>query len=131
MCACDCRQPTSFTGVTHAFIDLAKFKPQVNTRVSMRMHCFYMDLGHPVASVFFIHHHHIVLRPFFRDHSSEAVPEKNFSTLWCKGRLTEADTSTIRLGATPSGLTSAHLHYSPIFYGPDALPATEPTVSKH
>ena len=25
-------------------------------------------------------------------------------TLWCKGRLTEADTPTIRLGATPSGL---------------------------
>jgi len=28
-------------------------------------------------------------------------------TLWCKGRLTEADTPTIWLGATPSGLTSA------------------------
>jgi len=38
------------------------------------------------------------------------VPEENFWTLWCKGRLTEADTQTIRLGATPSGLTSAHLH---------------------
>jgi len=35
--------------------------------------------------------------------------EKNFWTLWCKGRLTKADTPTIRLGATPSGLTSAHL----------------------
>jgi len=51
------------------------------------------------------------------------VPEKNFWTLWCKGRLTEADTPTIRLGATPSGLTSAHLHHPPIFYRPDALPA--------
>jgi len=39
------------------------------------------------------------------------VPEENFWTLWCKGRLTEADTPTIRLGATPSGLTSAHLHH--------------------
>jgi len=29
------------------------------------------------------------------------VPEENFWTLWCKGRLTEADTLTIRLGATP------------------------------
>jgi len=28
--------------------------------------------------------------------------------------LTEADTLTIQLGATPSGLTSAHLHH-PIF----------------
>jgi len=46
------------------------------------------------------------------------VPEENFWTLWCKGRLTEADTPTIRLGATPSGLTSAHLHHPPhIFTG--------------
>jgi len=29
-----------------------------------------------------------------------AVPEENFWTLWCKGRLTEADTPTIRLCAT-------------------------------
>ena len=47
-----------------------------------------------------------ILRPFFRNHPGEPVPEDYFSTLWCKGRLTEADTPTIRLGATPSGLTS-------------------------
>ena len=50
-----------------------------------------------------------VLRPFFRDHPGEPAPEENFWTLWCKGRLTEADTQTIRLGATPSGLTSNHI----------------------
>jgi len=80
------------------------------------------------------YHHHttIFLWPFFRDHPGEPVPEENFQTLWCKGRLTEADTQTIRLGATPSGLTSAHLHHTAIFfYGPDALPATQQTVSKH
>jgi len=46
--------------------------------------------------------------------------QKNFWTLWCKGRLTEADTLTIRLGATPSGLTSAYLHHPPpvFFYRP-------------
>jgi len=27
-----------------------------------------------------------VLRPFFRDHLGEPVPEENFWTLWCKGR---------------------------------------------
>jgi len=58
-----------------------------------------------------------MLRPFFRDHPGEPVPEENFLTLWCKGRLTETDTETVRLGATPSGLTSAHLHHPPIFTG--------------
>jgi len=53
-----------------------------------------------------------VLRPFFRDHPDASVP----GTLWCKGRLTEADTLTIRLGATPSGPTSAHLYRPPIFF---------------
>jgi len=33
-----------------------------------------------------------VLRPFFGDHPGEPVQEENFWTLWCKGRLTEADT---------------------------------------
>jgi len=57
-----------------------------------------------------------VLRPFFRDHPGEPAPEENFWTVWCKGRLIEADTLTIRLGATPSGLTSAYLHHLPIFF---------------
>jgi len=53
--------------------------------------------------------HTTVLRPVFQDHPREPVPEENFWTLWCKGRLTEADTPTV---ATPSGLTSAYLHHS-------------------
>jgi len=60
------------------------------------------------------HHTTTVLRPFFWDHPGEPLPEENFWTLWCKGRLTEADTLTIQLGATPSGLTSAHLHNPPM-----------------
>jgi len=62
------------------------------------------------------HHITTILRPFFPDHPGEPVPEENFWTLWCKGRLTEADTATIQLGATPSGLTSAHLHHPAIFF---------------
>jgi len=58
----------------------------------------------------------IVSRPFFRDNLGELVLEENFWTLWCKGRLTQADTPTIWLGVTPSGLTSAHLHHPLIFY---------------
>jgi len=60
--------------------------------------------------------HTTVLRPFFRDHPGEPVPEENFWTLWCKGRSTEADTPTIRLGPTPSRLTSALLHHPPQFF---------------
>jgi len=67
----------------------------------------------------------------FRDHPGEPVPEENLWTLWCKGRSTEADTPTIRLGATPCGLSSAHLYHPPFFYRPNALPAAQPTVSKH
>jgi len=56
-----------------------------------------------------------ISQPFFRDHPGELVPEENFWTLWCKGRLTEADTPTIPLGATLlSRLTSAHLHHPPV-----------------
>jgi len=56
-----------------------------------------------------------VLRPFFRDHAGEPVPKENLWTLWCNGRLTEADTLTVQLGATPSGLINAHLHHPPNF----------------
>jgi len=47
-------------------------------------------------------------------------------TSWCKEKLTEADTLTIRLGATPSGL-SAHLHH-PIFLQV-GCPSCRPTNS--
>jgi len=83
----------------------------------------------------FTHHLHTVtttvLHSFSRTTWVRQCQKRNFWTSWCKGRLTEADTLTIRLGATPSGLTSAHLHHPPIFYRLDALPATQPTVSKH
>jgi len=80
-----------------------------------------------------LYHHYTmtVLWPFFWDYPGEPVPEENFWTLWCKGRFTEAHTPTVRLGITPSGLFSAHLYQSPIFYTPDALPTAQPTVSKH
>jgi len=41
------------------------------------------------------YHTTTILRPFFRDHPGEPLPEENFWTLWCKGRLTEADTHVI------------------------------------
>jgi len=54
--------------------------------------------------------HTTVARPFLRDYPGELVTEEiYFWTLWCKlqGKIvTEADTLTIWLGATPSGLLS-------------------------
>jgi len=72
--------------------------------------------------------HATVLRPFFRDHPGEPVPEENFWTLWWKGRLGEADTTTIRLGATAPGPTSAHLHHPPYFLQA-GCPSSRPTDS--
>jgi len=71
--------------------------------------------------------HTTVLRPFFRDHPGEPVPEENFWTLWCNGRLTEADTLTIRLCATLSGLISAHLHHPPPYFLWAGCPSCRPT----
>ena len=61
------------------------------------------------------HHTRTVLWPFFWDHEGESVPEEDLWTWWCKGRLREADTPTIQLGATPARLSSAHLHHPPCF----------------
>jgi len=58
-----------------------------------------------------------ILWPFFRDHLGEPVPEEYCWNLWCKGRLKEADTLTIQLGVTASGLTSSQLHNPPFFTG--------------
>ena len=71
--------------------------------------------------------HTAVLRPFSRDHPGEPVLEDNFWTLWCKERLTEADTPTIRLDATPAGLTSAHLHH--LYFLQAGCPFCRPTNS--
>jgi len=62
------------------------------------------------------YYYHNRFTALFPDHPGEPVPEENFWTLWCKGRLTEADTLTIRVWVTPSGLTSAHLQHPPYCY---------------
>ena len=78
--------------------------------------------------LFLLDHTQQFYGPFFRDHPGEPVPEEDFWTLWCKGRLTEADTLTIRLCTTPSGLTSAHLHHPPYFLQA-GCPSCRPTNS--
>ena len=76
------------------------------------------------------HHNHFTA--IFPGPPGWAGARKEFLDFMAQGKITEADTPTIRLGPTPSGLTSAHLHHPPIFsYRLDALPAAQPTVSKH
>jgi len=78
-----------------------------------------------------VNHHHRPHPNRFTAHlgpPGEPVPEENFWTLSCKGRLTEADTHTIRLGANPSGPTSAHFHHTPIFLRA-GCPSCRPTNS--
>jgi len=66
-------------------------------------------------------HTHTHTQPFYSHFSRTTqvsrCQKRNFWTLWCKGRLTEADILAIWLDATLSGLTSAHLHYPPFFTG--------------
>jgi len=81
-------------------------------------------LQHGTRQLTEVSHHTTItiLRPFFWAHPGEPVPEENFWTLWCKGRLTEADTLKIWLGATPSGLTSAHLDHPSNYNGCCTMP---------
>jgi len=48
------------------------------------------------------------------------------------GEEMEAEVPTVRVGATPTGLTAPSPPQPPkVFYRPDALPAAQPTASKH
>ena len=67
--------------------------------------------------------HTAILWPFFQDHPGEPVPEEIFFwTFMVQGKITEADTLTIRLDTTLSGLINGPSPSSPIFM-PVALPA--------
>ena len=74
------------------------------------------------------HHHHNRFTALLPGPPGWAGARRKFWTLWCKERLTKADTPTIRLDATPSGLTSAHLHHPPIFLQA-GCPSCRPTNS--
>jgi len=49
-----------------------------------------------------------------------------------QGMIMEANVTTVWVGATPTGLTAPPTPQPPkVFYRPDALPAAQPTASKH
>ena len=77
------------------------------------------------------HTHTSILRPFFRECPGEPVPEENFLLdFMVQGEITEADTLTIRMGATPSGLIS-NPPSSPVFYAGCPSCRNRPTLSWH
>jgi len=61
--------------------------------------------------------HHNRFMALFPGPPGWAGARRKLLDLWCRRGLTEADTLTIRLGATPCGLTSAHLHHPHFFTG--------------
>ena len=77
------------------------------------------------------HAHTTVFRPFFRDHAGEPLPEENFFwTFMVQGKITEADTSTIRLGATQSvRINQRPPSSSPHFYAICPFCHNRPTLS--
>ena len=97
--------------------------------------CQYMGFAHmglPILLSKTNHHHTNHFTALFPGPPGSAGTRRELldflNSKWCKGRLTEADTPTIQMGATPSGLTSAHLHHPAMFfYRPDALPAAQPS----
>jgi len=48
-----------------------------------------------------------------------------------QGKIMEAEAPTVWVGATPTGLTVPPPPQPQGFYRPDALPAAQPTASKH
>jgi len=49
-----------------------------------------------------------------------------------QGKIMEAEVPTVRVGTTLTGLTAPPPPQPPkVFYRPDALPAAQPTASKH
>jgi len=49
-----------------------------------------------------------------------------------QGKIMEVEAPTVGVGATPTGLMAPLPPQPPkVFYRPDALPAAQPTASKH
>jgi len=121
---------TSNVKTVYIIVYVAVYCPSLThkTHKTSQTHVYYCFLRNFVIILITTTTTTTVLRPFFRDHPGETVPKENFWTLWCKGGLTEADTLTIRLGATPSGLTSAYLHHPAIFLQA-GCPSCRPTNS--
>jgi len=117
------------------FSDLQAFPPTANLFRCNFLWLIYLAVSATAVSCPLIIHVDISLlhwtaQPFYGPFSGTtwwAVARENLGTLWCKGRLTEADTLTIWPGATPSRLSSAHCHHPPFLQA--GCPSSRPTNS--
>ena len=85
----------------------ANLKTKIKTTTSLKI-LTQVQFGHLIPQHI---HTQLFYGPFSGTNRVSRCQKRNFWTLWCKGRLTEADTPTIRRGATPSRPTSTHLHH--------------------
>jgi len=78
-------------------------------------------------------HTHTRLTAFFQDYLGKPVPErKNRSGFYWSNRLSGSGISwAICKSASRSRQTTMPATYHSVFYRPDALPAAQPTASKH
>ena len=82
----------------------------------------YLDTNHRTTTI---------LWPFFWDHPGEPVPEENFWTFMVQVKINRGKHTDPPAGRNSIWTNQCPPPPSPIFYGPDALPAAQPTVSKH
>jgi len=70
--------------------NIQSVKDTKTTARAFHIYCLYLcKKQNRTVTVTVLHTHTTILWPFFRDHPGELVPEENFWTLRCKGRLTE------------------------------------------
>jgi len=72
-----------------------------------------------------------VLRPLFRDHPGEPVPEEKLLDFVVQGKINRGTHTDHPDGRHSIRTNQCPPPPSPIFYRLDALPAAQPTVSKH
>jgi len=124
------------------FTDLGPYHDTGKTCFGRGMHCpsassidaeivFHVNYASYAIWLLISPHHHNRFTALFPGPPRWVGARRELLGFMVQGRLTESDTLTIRLVATPSRLTSAHLHRSHLFFRPDALPAAQPTMSKH
>jgi len=106
-----------------------------SVKMALRLvHCIgFVQMKAPVLLVLLPPPHHTitVLRPFFRDHPGEPVPEEKLLDFMVQGKINRGKHTDHPAGRHSIWTNQWPPPPSPIFYRPDALPATQPTVLKH